>query len=44
MKTVKVILSKDAEEVYKFLNKQAPHSKFEKTILKSVKKKLSLSR
>jgi len=41
MKTVRVILSKDAEEGYRFLNKQAPHSKIEKTILKAVKKKVS---
>jgi hypothetical protein len=42
LKTVRVILSKDAEEIYKFLNKQAPHSKTEKTILNAVKKKVEL--
>ena len=42
MKTVRVILSKDAEEVYKFLNKEAPYSKIEKTILNAMKKKVEL--
>ena len=42
MKTVRVILSKDAEEIYKFLNKEAPNSKIEKTILNAVKKKVEL--
>jgi hypothetical protein len=42
LKTVRVILSKDAEVVYKFLNKQATNSKIEKTILKAVKKKVEL--
>jgi hypothetical protein len=42
MKTVRVILSKDAEEVYNFLNKQAPNSKIENTILRSIKKKVEL--
>jgi len=42
MKTVRIILSEDAEEVYRFLNKQAPHSKIEKSILNAVKKKVEL--
>ena len=42
MKTVRVILSEDAEEVYKFLNKEAPHSKIEKSILNALKKKIEL--
>ncbi len=42
MKTVRVILSEDAEEVYNYLNKQAPHSKIEKTIFNAVKKKVEL--
>ena len=42
MKTVRVILSEDAEEVYKFLNKEAPNSKIEKSILNAVKKKVEL--
>lgn len=42
MKIVRVILSKDAEEVYRYLNKQAPHSKIEKSILNAVKKKVEL--
>ena len=37
MKTVRVILSEDAEEVYKFLNSEAPHSKIEKSILNTLK-------
>lgn len=42
MKTVRVVLSKDAEEIYKFLNKEAPHSKIENTILNAVKNKVEL--
>ena len=42
MKTVRVILSEDAEEVSKFLNKEATHSKIKKTILKAIKKKVEL--
>jgi hypothetical protein len=42
MKTVRVILSKDAEEAYTYLNEQAPSSKIERTILNAVKKKVDL--
>jgi hypothetical protein len=42
MKTVKVILSPEAEEVYNYLNEQAPHSKTENTILNAIRKKIEL--
>lgn len=42
MKTVRVILSKDAEATYNYLNEQAPSSKIERTILNAVKKKVDL--
>jgi len=42
MKRVRVILSPDAEEVYNHLNKEAPTSKTENTILKAINKKVEL--
>ncbi|MBI4045157.1 MAG: hypothetical protein HY392_05590 [Candidatus Diapherotrites archaeon] len=42
MKPVKIVLSPEAEEVYRYLNEQAPHSKFEQSILNSVNKKKEL--
>lgn len=33
MKTVRVILSPEAEEVYKYINEHAAHSKSEQTFL-----------
>ncbi len=42
MKPVKVILSPEAEEVYKYLNEQANTSKTEKMILNAVNKKIEL--
>ena len=42
MKTVRVIFSREAEEVYKFLNEQASESKIEKTILNSLNKKIEI--
>ena len=42
MKTVKVVLSKEAEEVYKYLNREAPNSKNERTMLNAVNKKVEL--
>ena len=42
MKKVRVILSPEAEEVYKYLNEQAPTSKRERTILNSINKKVEL--
>ena len=42
MKKVRVILSPDAEEVYKYLNEQASKSKTEKMILNAINKKVEL--
>jgi hypothetical protein len=42
MKTVRVILSPDAEEVYKYLNEKAPNSKIERSILKAINDKKEL--
>jgi len=41
-KQVRVILSKQAEEVYKYINKQAPDSKQERTILNAINQKIEL--
>ncbi|MAG20195.1 hypothetical protein CL618_02065 [archaeon] len=40
MKNVEVIFSPEAEEIYKYLNEQAPKSKNEKIILNAVKNKI----
>ena len=42
MKTVRVILSPEAEEVYHYLNSQAPTLKTERMILKAVQSKIAL--
>jgi hypothetical protein len=42
MKKVRVILSPEAEEVYNYLNKEAPNSKTESTILNAFNKKKEL--
>ena len=42
MKTVRVILSPEAEEVYRYLNEHAAHSKREQTFLNTVDKKINL--
>ncbi len=42
MKTVRVILSPDAKEVYRYLNREAANSKIEKTILTGLQKKIDL--
>jgi len=42
MKKVKVILSKDAEIVLRYLNEESNKSKIEKSILKSVLQKFEL--
>ena len=42
MKKVRVILSPEAEEVYKHLNEEAPKSKTDQTILKAINKKVEL--
>lgn len=41
MKEVRVILSPEAEEVYKFLNEQAPSSKKERMILNAINHKIN---
>jgi hypothetical protein len=42
MKSVKIILSPEAEEVYKFLIVESPNSKIESSILNAFKKKIKL--
>ena len=42
MKTIRVILSPEAEEVYTYLNREAVNSKTERTILNAVNKKVEL--
>jgi hypothetical protein len=42
MKIVRLILSEDAEEVYKYLNEHSSESKIEKSILNSINKKVEL--
>ncbi|MDO8647861.1 MAG: hypothetical protein Q7R70_05625 [Candidatus Diapherotrites archaeon] len=42
MKKVRVVLSPEAEEVYNYLNAQAPKSKIEKSILSALTKKTEL--
>ncbi len=42
MKSVRIILSKEAEEVYKHLNKDAINSKQAKMILKAINNKMEL--
>jgi len=42
MKMVRVILSDEAEEVYRYLNEHAEESKIERSILNSIKKKVEL--
>ncbi len=42
MKKVRVIFSPEAEEVYKYLNKQATFSKTENMILNAVNKKIEI--
>ena len=42
MKKIRVILSPEAEEIYKYLNEQSLKSKTEKTILNAINKKVEL--
>ncbi|MBR9683400.1 hypothetical protein GOV03_02570 [Candidatus Woesearchaeota archaeon] len=42
MKTIRVIFSPEAEEVYYYLNEQAPSSKTERMILNALNKKVEL--
>ena len=44
MKQVRVVLSPEAEEVYKYLNEKAPSSKIERSILNAINKKKELIR
>ncbi len=41
-KIIKVILSPEAEEVYKHLNQEAQNSKIERSILNAINKKFEL--
>ncbi|HLC57750.1 MAG TPA: hypothetical protein VJH95_04210 [Candidatus Nanoarchaeia archaeon] len=42
MKNIRVIFSPEAEEVYNYLNKNAPESKTERMILNALNKKIEL--
>jgi hypothetical protein len=42
MKIIKVILSDEAEEVYRYLNEHAEESKIERSIFNSIRKKVDL--
>src|SRR3989344_3316424 len=42
MKPVKIVLSPEAEEVYKYLNQEAENSKQERMILKAINTKIEL--
>ncbi|MAG39790.1 hypothetical protein CMI41_02380 [Candidatus Pacearchaeota archaeon] len=42
MKSVRVILSKNAKEVFEYLNKESSSSKIEKSILNAIKQKTEL--
>jgi len=42
MKTIRIIFSPEAEEVYNHLNEQAPSSKKERTLLNAINKKVEL--
>ncbi len=42
MKTINVVFSPEAEEVYNYLNEQAPKSKIERTIFNALKNKIKL--
>ncbi len=42
MKNVRLVLSPEAEEVYRYLNEHAAHSKREQTFLNTVNKKIEL--
>ncbi|MBU0757894.1 MAG: hypothetical protein KKF44_07520 [Nanoarchaeota archaeon] len=41
-KPVRLILSSEAEEVYRYLNERAPHSKIDNSILNAINKKVEL--
>ena len=42
MKTVRVVFSPEAEEVYNFLNEEAPKSKTERMVLNALNKKIEI--
>ena len=42
MKNVRVVFSKEAEEIYKHLNEVAPSSKIDMSILNAINKKAEL--
>ncbi|MFH1592331.1 MAG: hypothetical protein ABIB47_03115 [Candidatus Woesearchaeota archaeon] len=42
MKIIRIKLSPEAEEVYEYLNKEAPNSKTERMILKAINQKVEL--
>lgn len=42
MKSVRVILSEEAEEAYRYLNEHSEESKIERSIFNSIKKKVEL--
>lgn len=44
MKVMRVVLSKDAKEVFEYLNREASASKTERVILKAIKQKIELIR
>tara|TARA_Y100000296_G_scaffold54129_1_gene62020 strand:- start:204 stop:557 length:354 start_codon:yes stop_codon:yes gene_type:complete len=44
MKDVKIILSPEAKEVFKYLNQESKNSKIERTLLKAIKQKGELIR
>jgi len=40
MKTIRIILSPEAKEIYEYLNKEAPTSKTERMLLKAIQQKI----
>lgn len=42
MKPVRIVLSKEAEEAYKYLNSKSADSKVERSVFNSIKKKIEL--
>ncbi len=44
MKEVKIVFSQESKEVYEYLNKEAPTSKNERTLLRAVKQKIKFIR
>ena len=44
MKEVKIILSPEAREVYKYLNQESLNSKTERMILKAIRQKIRINK